>query len=403
MEYKKVILIILDGVGVGLLPNQSISTENKSTFEDILKKDRKPNIPTLESMGFLDLTEDFKSNSLTEKVAWYGKMSECSPYKDSWAGHWELAGWKYENKNDSSYWKKGFSDTVVNKFKEATNLNVLGNRAFLRREDVIYEYLHEHERDSNSVILLTEEGVESIRTFGIYALENIIPLETQYNICQKAADSLTEFRDIFGRIGARPLIYNGDKTVSVPHSDRKDFLIFDPPENTILDTLVESNIDTYGIGKIEAMFKGKSITHSVNTKNNVDGMKEIIDICSKIDKGFVWGNLNDFDAIYGHYFNTNGWINALEVFDKQLKELVEILEDDDLLIICSDGHGCDCVHTGIHTREYSPLIVYNKTLGSGYLNIDNILNDIAATIADAFNIEYSCNGTSILERCSNDK
>lgn len=257
-------------------------------------------------------------------------------------------------------------------------------------------YIEEHMKTERSIILLTEEGIESIRTFGLYALMDKIPVEELYQICELAAEKLQLFNKIFGRIGARPLVMTKDKRIDVPHNKRKDFLIFSPPENTVLEVLEEYGIGCYLVGKVSDMFRGRHITDSIQTRSNAESMDGILKYMNIIYKGVIWGNLNDFDAKYGHHFDKKGWNAGLKEFDIRLKELLANMKDDDLLVICSDGHGCDCTYTGAHTYEYSPLIVYSPLMESGSLGYNNKLNDLAATIADNFEIPYKCNGNTLL-------
>jgi len=377
------------------LPEKKQGEKSKSSFEDIIDCIGLPDIPNLEAMGFLNMTEKYGNYNKKYKAS-YGKMRIRSPYKDSWAGHWELAGWEMDKEMDISYWKSAFKEDIISNFENKLHYKVIGNKTFLRRDDVLPTFIEEHKKVDDSVIVLTEEGVESIRTFGIYALMDKISLNELYSLCDMAANSLKEYRGIFGRIGARPLVQTENGKISVPHNLRKDFLIFDPPKGTVLEPMEQSGIGCFSVGKVSDMFRGYHITDSIQTSSNYESIRGILKYMEKVKKGVIWGNLNDFDAKYGHYFDQQGWVKGLEEFDLQLKVLIDKMQKDDLLIICSDGHGCDCTYSGIHTYEYSPLIVYSHLLNSDYLGNENYLNDIAATIADNFELNYKCNGKSIV-------
>ena len=203
---------------------------------------------------------------------------------------------------------------------------------------------------------------------------------------------------MIGRVGARPLTLNDDLTVSVEHKKRKDYLIFEPPKYTLLDALTERGIGTYGVGKIWAMFKGKGIKESKYALTNDDSYDRMMEFMREVKKGLIFVNFNDFDARYGHYFDTQGWINAFKKMDTYISKLICEMNSDDLLVICSDGHGCDCVYTGIHTKEYSPLVVYSKKLEKhGNIGFEFKMNDIATTIAENFGIFNKFAGNNILD------
>jgi len=398
VKYTRVILIVLDGFGVGILPDEFNNAQNESSFEDVLDIAGMPVIPTLASFGMFNLTKKYITRDMNYNAS-YGKMKLSSKFKDSWAGHWELAGCEIDyTKVDSSYWINGFPEPIIRLFEKQTGYIVLGNRAFLRREDVIPHYIDDHNKMKKSVIVLTEEGIESVRTFGLYALLDNVPVDILYDLCEKASELLRPYNKIIGRIGARPLRYNNDRAITVPHELRKDYLIFDPPDSTILKQLKLNNINSYTVGKVSAMFRGTYIKDSIQTSSNKQSMDGISNFCTKVDHGLIWGNLNDFDAKYGHYYDYMGWKKSLENFDIELTKLISCIRNDDLLIICSDGHGCDCIYTGIHTREFSPLIIYSKEIECAYLGEDNILNDVAATIASSFCITFDCSGKSLLTK-----
>lgn len=391
--YNRVILVVLDGVGVGINPKVKERYISNSTFGDVVSKEGMPRTPTFEKLGFLNYA---KESDLDKVEAMYGRMLEQSVYADSWAGHWELMGVKIDDSNEK-YWKEGFSQEIIEKVEKCIGYKVLGNLAMSRREDVIYDLLPFHKENEKSVIVLTEEGIESIRTFGIYALESMVSNDVLYQLCEKVAEVLKPYNDKIGRVGARPLTLKNDMTVSVEHKKRKDFLIFDPPKYTLLDALTEKGIGTYGVGKIWAMFKGKGLKESKYALTNEDSYEKMMEFMREVEKGLIFVNFNDFDARYGHYFDTSGWITAFQKMDIYIKNLICAMELNDLLVICSDGHGCDCVYTGVHTKEYSPLILYSKqmtahgNIGSGFK-----MADVATTIAENFGIYDKFEGTNIL-------
>ncbi|PAE18290.1 phosphopentomutase [Robertmurraya siralis] len=391
-RFNRVILIVLDGVGVGAVEDFPFQT---SSFRDVLQIEKDTKLPNLSKLG---VNHYLNNNSENYKIEGY--VSKCklsSNFADSWAGHWELAGVTLDEQY-SYYWEDGFQQEVIKHFEESTGLKVIGNKAFYHRNEVIYDYLQEHKDTPNSVIILTEKGLESIRTFGIYALMDKISLNEQYDICEIAANSLSRYNNIIGRIGCRPLIENVDGSIDVPHLNRKDFLMFNPPNKTLLKELSKANISTYAAGKVWAMFRGEAIKESIYTRSNDESVEALYNYMENVSSGLIFVNLNDFDAKYGHYFDTHGWAKAIELFDFQLKFVMSKMKADDLLIICSDGHGCDALYTGLHTREYSPLLIFHKNINNGRrLQKNYQLCDIAATIADNFNISYSLKGKSFLK------
>lgn len=360
-RYKRVFLTVLDGFGVGTVPGELVES---SSFEDTVKAKGDVNIPNLAKMGLVNLINSNLYNEISSYNSHYGKMRLSSMFKDSWAGHWELAGHSLADSNIKSM-ETGFTSDIIKKFENATGFRVLGNKAFQHRNDVLPDLLDEHFKDEKSVIVLTEKGLESIRTFGIYAHVDIISLDKQYEICEIASEILVEYNEQIGRVGARPLSTSENGETIVPHHMRKDYLIFDPPQNTLLTNLEKNNINTYAVGKVWAMFKGVGVKDSISTKNNDGSVEGLLHFAEKVSEGLIFTNLNDWDAKYAHYYDIDGWINALERFDNQISSIISILNDDDLLILCSDGHGCDPVNTGLHTREYSPLIIYNHQINTG--------------------------------------
>lgn len=393
---KRVILLVLDGVGVGINPSVKTQYVSNSTIGDVFEKEGVPNVPTLDKLGFLEL---YKLHSTPNKIALYGKMLEESVYLDSWAGHWELMGVKIDDRN-AVYWKEGegFCEEIIRMFENELGIKVIGNIAMNRREEVIYDYIEEHKKSPNSVIVLTEAGLDSVRTFQIYALPEIYNKKELYEICERAQNILGKYNNVIGRIGARPLVYRDNGKIGVENSERKDYLIFQPPAYTLLDALMEKSIRTIGIGKIYAMFKGQGICRTEYALTNQETFDKLIKVIEEERGGLIFVNFNDFDACYGHNFDTKGWINGLKEMDIYVEEILEKLSDDDIMIICSDGHGCDCVYTGLHTKEYSPIIIYNKKLKNGeYLGENMVMNDIACSIAKYFDIKENFEGKNLFE------
>ena len=397
-KFNRVIIAVFDGMGIGSLPDaKKYGDINKSCLDDVMEKENGAFIPNLLNLGLINLSDYFKKTTkVTKLTGCYSKIRMKSCFKDSWAGHWEIAGVDVQN-DYSQYCDKGFSDEIIQKFEKATGLKVLGNEAILHREEAINKVLDIHKKDKKSVIVLTEKGKETIRTFCIYISKDNMSLEEQYDLCKKTTEILKNTPGI-QRIGARPIEISNDNWI-VPHPDRKDFLMFDAPDNTILQKLSEKKIGVYTTGKVSAMFRGKGIKEDNYARTNDEVHSQMIKYLDEVSNGLIFGTYNDMDCMFATAKDTKSWKKSLEDLDIKISEITTKMKSDDLLIICADGHGADPVYTGLHTREYSPLLVYSKKI-KNTKHLDNVmyLSDIAATIADNFEIKDFNNGNSFLNQ-----
>ncbi|MCP4267778.1 MAG: phosphopentomutase [Candidatus Brocadiaceae bacterium] len=369
---NRVVIIVLDSVGIGELPDaHKFKDEGSNTLVNTALAVGGLNVPNLESFG-LGKIDNIKgvSEDIDEK-AFYGKMIEMSAAKDTTSGHWEIMGVITEKPFPT--YPDGFPDEVIEQFTKSIGRSILGNKTASGTE-IIKELGEEHIKTGSPIVYTSADSV-----FQIAACEDIIPIETLYEICERAREILTGKHNV-SRIIARPFIVeNGIYTRT---ERRRDFSI-PPPEKTILDKTVESGYKIVGVGKIGDIFAHRGLTKEIHATNNSEGILKTIECIKEDFKGIIFTNLIDFDMQYGHRNNPKGYAGALESFDRNLPEIVDSLKADDLLIITAD-HGCDPTTPGTdHSREYVPLLVFGKRLNKQRsLGIRKSFADIGATISE---------------------
>jgi phosphopentomutase len=324
-------------------------------------------------------------SSVPNPLGFYGKMQEKSRGKGSTEGHWEIAGCLTEE--PFVLFPNGFPDNLIKQFSKLIGREVLGNIAASGTE-IINQLGDEHYKTGKPIVYTSADSV-----FQIAASEELIPIETLYKWCDLAREMLKGDWNIV-RVIARPFVRQGKKYVRTVN--RRDFSVL-PPSTTILESLKEAKLEVIGIGKIKDLFAGIGLTESYKTKNNDDGMAKTIEQTVNIKQGLVFSNLVDFDMIYGHRNDPEGYIKALEDFDRELADLTNIMKKDQLLILTAD-HGCDPLFKGWdHTREMVPLLVYSPDFkAGGELGLRESFADIAATLAENFNIKNPGEGKSFL-------
>ena len=374
-KINRVFLIILDSLGVGALPDAAdYGDEGCNTLRSCFETG-KLNIPTLQKLGIFNIDGiDFGEGFFSPKGA-YGKMNEASAGKDTTVGHWEIAG--IISKSPLPTYPNGFPADLISLFEEKTGYRALCNKPYSGTE-VIRDYGEKHLSGDKNVIVYT--SADSV--FQVAAHTDKVPIEELYRICKIARDMLSGEHGV-GRVIARP--FNGEFPFTRT-AQRHDYSI-SPPRETILNLLEDVGLSVIGIGKIEDIFAGSGVTHSILAKSNADGMKQIEAQLKEDFSGLCFTNLVDFDMIFGHRNNADGYANALNEFDSWLCEALPLLRDDDILMITAD-HGCDPGAPGTdHTREYVPILVYGKKVKQGVnLGIRGSFADIAKTIADLFEI-----------------
>lgn len=383
-KYKRIFLIVLDSVGIGGASDESLFGDHDVNTLLHTINYNKGSLPNLEKMGLLNLIglKDLKSDS------YYTRANCISCGKDTLTGHLEMMGVKTEVPL-KTFTETGFPDELIKELEKRCNRKVIGNKSASGTE-IIKELGLLHRETGNIIVYTSADSVLQIA-----ADEEIVPLEELYNICKIAREITLKEEWKVGRIIARPFIYQNGEFIRT--SNRHDYAL-DPPKKTVLDTLKENNIDVISIGKISDIFNSCGITRSIKTKDNIDGIKKIKDIIKEDFTGLCFANLNDFDSKYGHRRDPIGYMNALIEVDNNINDIKSSLSDEDLLIITAD-HGNDPTYIGTdHTREMTPVLIYNKNLKEPK-RLDDLetFADLGAVILDNFNLIYKM-GNSFLEK-----
>jgi len=386
---KRVILIVLDSAGIGEMPDaEKYGDKGSSTIINTKKAVPSMSLKNLCSLGLskIDAPDAHILGNAQSITGCYGKMAEASNGKDTTTGHWEIAGIITENPFPT-FSKNGFPDEVMEKFEKETGLGYLGNETASGTE-IINRLGDEHVKTGKPIVYTSADSV-----FQIAAHEDIIPPEKLYDICRTARKILTGPYAV-ARVIARPFIgTSGNYTRT---SNRHDFSL-PPTDVTMLDCIKNTGLTVAAVGKINDIFLGEGITQKVYTKNNEDGIEKTLEYMAETKNGIIFTNLVDFDMVYGHRNNAQGYAKALEYFDSKLPEIISAMTDDDMLIITAD-HGCDPTTPSTdHSREYVPLLVYGKNFGKNInLGTRKTFADIGKTVCHYLEAENSLTGTSFL-------
>lgn len=388
MKFDRIAVIVLDSVGIGELPDaEAFGDLGSHTLGHIVERVPQIQLPHLRRWG-LDRITPISNWSISSEpaAAYYGKMAEVSVGKDTMTGHWELMGLKMTVPFQT--FPEGFPPELIIPFEERTGRKVIGNKPASGTE--ILDELGEEQMESGAWIVYT--SADSV--FQIAAHEDIIPLEELYRACEIARELTMDERFTVGRVIARP--YTGKPGAFKRTPNRHDYAV-KPPQPTVLNALKDAGFDTIAIGKINDIFDGEGITASNPTKSNKDGIEKTIEQLKQPFKGLMFTNLVDFDSLYGHRRDPEGYAAALEEFDRAVPELEQQLSERDLLIVTAD-HGNDPVHAGTdHTREYVPLLMFSPSFKKpGQIALRSTFSDLGATIAHNFGVEAPPNGTSFL-------
>ena len=382
-KYKRIFLIVLDSVGIGgAIDEKKFGDINVNTLLHTLEVTN-GKLPHLEKMGLMNLI----NNQDSESDSYYTRAICQSCGKDTLTGHLEMMG-VLTTKPLKTFTETGFPKELIQELEEKTGRKVIGNISASGTE--IIEKLGKEHMETGAIIVYT--SADSV--LQIAAHEDIVPLNELYKICEIARNITLKDEWKVGRIIARPFI--GQPGNFTRTANRHDYAL-DPPSKTTLDVLKENNFDVLAIGKISDIFNNCGITKSVKTKDNLDGMLKIEEALKEDFTGLCFANLNDFDSKYGHRRNPSGYMNALLEVDNNIDNIKNNLNDDDLLIITAD-HGNDPTYQGSdHTRENTPVLIYNKNFKNP-TRLPNLKTfaDLGATIADNFNLS-SFLGTSFLE------
>ena len=372
-KMERVTLIVLDSVGVGELPDaHEFGDVGSNTLGHIAEKSNGIALPNMGELGLGNLTEVQGVPKNDNPKGAYGKAIEASKGKDTTTGHWEISGVILEKPFPS--YPNGFPQIILDKIEEKTGRKIICNKPYSGTE-VIKDFGEEQMKTGAWIVYTSADPVLQIA-----ANEEIIPLQELYDVCKYALEICEELSPI-ARVIARPFV-GKDKESFKRTSNRHDYSIL-PPKETVLDRLKASNLDVIGIGKTSDIFSGKGITESRGTnKDNKDGILKTISALKEDIKGLIFTNLVDFDMLYGHRRDIEGYKNALEEFDNYLPEIIENMKEKEVLIITAD-HGCDPAFKGTdHTREYIPILVYGKGVKPVNLGIRSTFADIAATVEE---------------------
>lgn len=390
MSSKRVFLLVLDSLGIGYMPDaKEYGDEGSNTLRSITKSE-KYNTPNLEKLGLFNIEGvDYKQSQLSPAGS-FARMAEMSKGKDTTIGHWEICG-AISEKPLPTY-KDGFPEEIINQFSYLTGREVLCNKPYSGTQ-VILDYGREHEETGALIVYTSGDSV-----FQIAAHEEIVPLEELYKCCQIARNIMTGENEV-GRIIARPFI--GKYPYYQRTSNRRDYSIL--PPRTILDDISKTGLNVTGIGKISDIFCGQGIVKKIKTTSNIDGMEKTIEEAKTDFEGLVFVNLVDFDMLYGHRNNINGYANAMTVFDKQLGDFMNYLKKDDIVIITAD-HGCDPATVSTeHSREYVPMIIFGDNVKEGIdLKTRSSFADIGATIVEYLGVISNTSGVSFLSEVIKD-
>ncbi len=395
MKFKRIFAIVMDSVGCGTCKDSSKffngthSDEGANTISHIAHAIGGISLPTLESIGYGNITEIEGVKANSKAVGAYGKMQEISLGKDTLTGHLEIMGLNV-TEPFKTFTEHGFPKELIDELERQTGHKVIGNCAASGTQ-ILVDLGEEQMRDNSMIVYTSSDSVLQIA-----AHEETFGLEELYRCCHIAREICMKPEWKVGRIIARPFV-GKDANSFVRTPNRHDYAV-SPFAPTILDELKEANYEVIGLGKISDIYNGCGITESIRQVSNQDGMNHMINIAKNRDfTGLCYLNLVDFDALYGHRRNARGYADALIEFDAQLKELESVLNDDDLVLITAD-HGNDPTWYGTdHTREYVPCLAWHKNIKSCDLGVRQSFADFGNTIAENFKVKESEWGKSFLK------
>ena len=385
---KRVFLIVLDSCGAGAMPDsEKFGDIGVHTLRSCATSD-KLHIPTLKKLGIGNIDgQDFlgKVENPTGAVA---RLAERSMGKDTTIGHWEIAG--LVSPDPLPVYPEGFPQEVLKAFEEATGRGCLCNLPY-SGTDVIRDYGQEHLDTGKWIIYTSADSV-----FQVAAHEELVSLDELYDACHKAREILRGKHGV-GRVIARPFV--GDSATGFKRTSNRHDYSLEPPARTLLDAVKESGKASIGVGKIYDIFAGIGTTEHVYNTSNANGMEHTDHYAAQDFEGLCFVNLVDFDMVFGHRRNIDGYANALSEFDAWLGDFLPKLGDDDILMITAD-HGCDPAYTATtdHTREYVPLLVAGPKVKPVNLGTRVGFCDIAATVAEMLDVELETEGVSFADR-----
>ena len=382
---KRAIIIVLDSVGIGYLPDaKEFGDEGAHTLGHIFER-RGMNIPNMLSLGLGNI-EGSRLPLVAEPKAAFGKAMEVTKAKDTTSGHWEMAGFPMEVPFRT--YPNGFPRELLDRFEKAIGRGTLGNEVASGTE-IIQRLGDEHVRTGKPIVYTSADSV-----FQVASHEEVIPLEELYRICETAREMLVG-DDLVGRVIARPFL--GAEGHYTRTENRRDYALA-PMEDTILDGLAKRGMDVVGIGKIEDIFAHRGITTVDHTKNNCDGIEATLRFLREGRGDFIFTNLVDFDMLYGHRNDVEGYGKALEYFDEKLPLILDAMTESDMLMITAD-HGCDPAYPGTdHTREHIPVLALIGKGRCAELGTLDSFADLGATVFEYLTGEAWRCGHSFLDK-----
>lgn len=386
-KFRRICLMVLDSAGIGEMPDAANwGDAGSDTLGNILKS-RKVNLPNLQQLGLGNIRPLQDLPAIENPIGNYGKCTLKSNGKDTTTGHWEMAG--IILKKAFPTFPNGFPPRIIEEFvAQAKVSGVLGNIPASGTE-IIKQLGEEHLKTGNPIVYTSADSV-----FQIAAHEEIVPIDRLYEMCE-IARKILDGEDKVGRVIARPFI--GENAENFKRTENRHDYAVPPPRENLLVALSEQDLDVVCIGKVASIYDSMGVTQELTAKNNEQTINVTINAFNDDSKGLIFTNLVDFDMLYGHRRDVEGYAKALEYFDNRLPEIYDSMNDDDLLIITAD-HGNDPTQKGSdHTREYAPLLVYGKNAKQGAnLGTRQSLSDIGQTIAENFGVEL-LDGVSFLQ------
>jgi phosphopentomutase len=386
LAFGRVIWIVLDSVGIGEMPDAAAYGDKGSDTLGNIARQRALKLPNFCRLGLANIRPLTGLEAVATPAAAYGKCTLASPGKDTTTGHWEMAG--IHLAKPFPLFPKGFPREVMEPFETRTGRRAIGNKAASGTE-IIKELGEEHVRTGSPIVYTSADSV-----FQIAAHEDVIPLFELYKMCDTARDILRGPYEV-GRVIARPFV--GEPGAFTRTSNRHDYAV-PPPKGMLLDQLKDRGVDVYSVGKIFDVFLGRGIGEQVKTKTNADGMAKTLAAMDDLDRGLIFVNLVDFDMLFGHRNDVEGYARALEEVDAWLPALDAKLGADDLVILTAD-HGCDPTTPSTdHSREYVPVLAYGREARAGVnLGVRGSLADIGQTVAENFGTSISTGASFLSE------
>lgn len=382
---KRIFLIVLDSFGIGEMKDAADYGDVGTNTLRSVSKSQYFHMPNMRKLGLFNIEGVEGIEKDLSPIAAYARMEEASKGKDTTIGHWEIAGIISESPMPT--YPNGFPDDVLAEFSKRTGRSVICNKPYSGTE-VIKDFGDEHVKTGALIVYTSADSV-----FQIAAHEDVVPVETLYEYCKIAREMLKGEHGV-GRVIARPFIgKSGEYTRS---SKRHDYSLL-PPQVTMLDQLKEEGYSVIAVGKINDIFAGKGITEYTYTQSNAEGIEKTIAYMQKDFEGLCFINLVDYDMLYGHRNDVDGYAKALTYFDEKLPEILKGLREDDILMITAD-HGCDpgYVQSTDHSREHTPFIMYGEKIQPNDMKTRETFADIAATVVKYFGLEPKVSGSSML-------